>query len=121
MNRKGLLIVDHGSTKEEANKSLEDIEKLVQQLIPTIVVKHAHMELADPTIKDGIDALVAENVTEIHVFPYMLAPGRHATKDIPNIISNLKTTYPTCTFTVTSPLGVHQKLAEIIIERSFGS
>jgi sirohydrochlorin ferrochelatase len=45
------------------------------------------MELAKPSIDDGIKSLIRSNVDEIICHPYFLSPsGRHVSTDIPNII-----------------------------------
>lgn len=113
-----LLIVDHGSVLETANSMLSEIAALTQQLAPTLIVKAAHMELAEPTIEQGILACIDEGATKIIVHPYMLSPGRHATKDIPRMVSEIQKKHPGVEFLVTPPLGISPKLAELILERA---
>jgi sirohydrochlorin ferrochelatase len=51
---KGILIVDHGSQKAEANDMLLCMANLIQTMAgPDVVVSYAHMELAEPTIAQG--------------------------------------------------------------------
>ena len=51
---KGILIVDHGSRKREANDMLRCMSNLLQTMSgPEVVVRYAHMELADPDIARG--------------------------------------------------------------------
>ena len=46
---KGILIVDHGSTKHEANHMLEAMAELIQTMAGSdVIVRCAHMELAEP-------------------------------------------------------------------------
>ena len=56
--------------------------------------------------------------TEVTVFPYMLSPGRHSTKDIPRMVSQAAKTFPRVTFNVTPAFGVHEKLAELVLDRA---
>ena len=84
---KGILIIDHGSMKEEANHMLECVGELVQRMAgERVVVRVAHMELASPTIAEGFEACIAAGATEIVAFPYMLSPGKHSTRDIPRMV-----------------------------------
>ncbi len=47
---KGILIIDHGSMKEEANRMLECVGELVQHMAGDgVIVRVAHMEIAAPT------------------------------------------------------------------------
>jgi sirohydrochlorin ferrochelatase len=76
------------------------------------------MELAPPSIPDGIRACVQEGAREIVVHPYMLSPGRHATKDIPHMASEAAAEYDGIEIRVTGPLGLHDKIGEIVLERA---
>jgi len=81
------------------------------------IVRHSHMELAEPTIAQGFDACVAAGATHVTVHPYLLGPGRHATEDIPRLVAEAARRHPHVSFCVTEPLGVHEKIAEVILER----
>jgi sirohydrochlorin ferrochelatase len=116
---KAILLIDHGSRRSEANEMLDDVAKLVQSLAgDRALVRYAHMELAEPTIEQGFSACVKGGATEIIVFPYMLSPGRHATADIPRMVAEAADAHPGVTFNITPAFGVHQKLAEVILERA---
>ncbi|MEA2762608.1 MAG: sirohydrochlorin ferrochelatase [Gemmatimonadaceae bacterium] len=116
---KGILIVDHGSQKREANDMLRLMADLIQTMAgPDVVVRYAHMELAEPDIGAGFSSCVAGGSTDITVFPYMLSPGRHSTADIPRMVTNVAKAFPHVTFTVTPAFGLHEKLAEVVLERA---
>ena len=116
--RTALLIVDHGSRREEANQMLHGIADILRQKRPHLIVQIAHMELAEPTIGQGIAACVREGATEIVVHPYMLSPGRHATQDIPRMATEVAAEHPGVTIRVTAPLGLHEKLGEVVLLRA---
>ena len=113
-----ILIVDHGSRRTEANAMLEEVAQLVRQKRPNLIVRIAHMELAEPTIAQGVQACVDAGATEIIVHPYMLSPGRHATQDIPQMAQEAAKSFPNITITTTAPLGLHEKLADVVLERA---
>lgn len=116
---RAILLVDHGSVKTEANHMLDCVANLLQTMVgPETLVRAAHMELADPLIPAGVDACVAAGATELVVFPYMLSPGKHSTRDIPRIVAEATRTYPGLRVRVTPAFGVHAKLAEVIAERA---
>ena len=83
-----------------------------------VVVRYAHMELADLDIAHGFADCVRGGATDVTVFPYMLSPGRHSTADIPRMVSEAARAFPHVTFSVTPAFGVHEKLAELILERA---
>jgi sirohydrochlorin ferrochelatase len=116
---KGILLIDHGSRREEANEMLASMADLVQQTVGSAaIVRFAHMEIAEPTIAQGFAACVAAGADDIVAFPYMLSPGKHSTRDIPRMVSEAATVHPTIRYQVTEAFGMHQKLVEIILLRS---
>jgi sirohydrochlorin ferrochelatase len=116
---KGILIVDHGSQKREANEMLGSVADLIQRMAgPEVVVRYAHMELAQPDIAAGFSSCVQSGATDVTVFPYMLSPGRHSTADIPRMVANVAKGFPNVSFSVTPAFGLHEKLAEVVLERA---
>jgi sirohydrochlorin ferrochelatase len=116
---KGVLIVDHGSQKREANEMLRSMADLIQTMAgQDVVVRYAHMELAEPDIAAGFSSCVQAGATDVTVFPYMLSPGRHSTADIPRMVANVAKTFPNVSFRVTPAFGLHEKLAEVVLERA---
>ncbi len=116
---KGILIVDHGSIRNEANDMLRSMADLIQTMAgPDVVVRYGHMELADPNIAVGFLSCVEAGATDVTVFPYMLSPGRHSTSDIPRMVADVARKFPQVSFTVTPAFGLHEKLAEVVLERA---
>jgi sirohydrochlorin ferrochelatase len=116
---KGILIVDHGSVRSEANDMLRSMADLIQAMAGSdVVVRHAHMELADPGIAAGFSSCVEAGATDVTVFPYMLSPGRHSTTDIPRMVADVARAFPQVSFSVTPAFGLHEKLAEVVLERA---
>ena len=117
--RKAILIIDHGSRRGEANEMLDCVARLVQAMAgDDVVVRHAHMELAEPSIEAGFAACVDAGATEVVAFPYMLSPGKHSTGDIPRLVAAAAARHPGVAFSVTPAFGVHEKLAELILLRA---
>lgn len=85
---------------------------------PDVIVSYAHMDLAQPDIRRGFTDCVEKGATDVTVFPYMLSPGRHSTTDIPRMVADAAKTFPQVIFNVTPAFGVHEKLAELILDRA---
>ncbi|MEP7064393.1 MAG: CbiX/SirB N-terminal domain-containing protein [Gemmatimonadota bacterium] len=116
---KGILIIDHGSMKPEANHMLECVGELVQRMAgESVIVRVAHMELAAPTIADGFEACIAAGATEIVAFPYMLSPGKHSTRDIPRMVAEISAAHPEIPVQVTTAFGVNEQLAGVVLARA---
>ena len=79
-----IIIVDHGSRREESNQMLEEVARLFAQRFTEMydVVEPAHMELAEPSIGTAYAKCVERGATRIMVCPFFLGPGKHWTSDI---------------------------------------
>jgi sirohydrochlorin ferrochelatase len=116
---KAILLIDHGSRRDEANEMMNCMANLVQAMAgPDVVVRFAHMELSEPSISAGVQACVQAGATELIVFPYMLSPGKHSTGDIPRMVAEAVSGHPHIGVRVTTAFGVHEKLAEVILGRA---
>jgi sirohydrochlorin ferrochelatase len=115
--RKAVLLVDHGSKLSEANEMLPQVAKLFAARFPELIVEFAHMELAEPPISKAFDKCVARGANDVTVHPFMLSPGRHATRDIPRLAAEAATLHPGVAYRVTDPLGLHPLLVDVIHER----
>ncbi len=116
---RAILLIDHGSVKAEANHMVSCMSNLLQHLVGDgVVVRHAHMELAEPSIAAGFAECVRAGATEVIAFPYMLSPGKHVTRDVPRLVADAARAFPNTAFRVTDAFGVHEKLAELIALRA---
>jgi sirohydrochlorin ferrochelatase len=116
---KAILLIDHGSRRDAANEMMDCMANLVQAMAgPDVVVRYAHMELAEPSIEAGVRQCVEAGASELIVFPYMLSPGKHSTGDIPRMVATAAAAFPALDVRVTSAFGVHEKLAELILGRA---
>jgi sirohydrochlorin ferrochelatase len=113
----GIILVDHGSRRDEANVLLEDVAQLFRGTTDAPNVEIAHMELAQPTIAQAFDRCVKQGAKRVVVHPYFLAPGRHSTTDIPRMVAEAASMHPTIAYTVTAPLGLHPRMPEVILDR----
>ena len=114
---KAIIIIDHGSRYPAANDALFDVVNRMQELTPELLIKGAHMELCDPTIEQVIEDCVNEGATHIVAHPYMLSPGRHAIRDIPNMVTEAASKYENITVEVTEPLGLDDGIIQVIKKR----
>jgi sirohydrochlorin ferrochelatase len=113
----GVILVDHGSKLEAANLLLHDVVDLYARATGVTVAEPAHMELAEPTIAQAFARCVERGATEIVIQPYFLSPGRHSTRDIPRMAAAAAEPYPGVRYRVAEPLGLDERMAEIIQRR----
>lgn len=115
--KRALLLVDHGSRREQANSVLAEVAEIVRRRSDFTVVRYAHMEIAEPTIAQGFDACVTDGAREVVIHPYFLAPGDHYNETVPRLVAEAAAKHPEVRWTITEPLGIHPKLCEVVLER----
>jgi sirohydrochlorin ferrochelatase len=114
----GLIVVDHGSRREESNEMLLRMVDMVRETVPYRIVEPAHMELAEPSIATAFGRCVAAGARTVVVSPYFLLPGRHWDQDIPGLTAKAAAGHPGVEFLVTAPLGLHPLMAEVVASRT---
>jgi len=115
--KRAILLVDHGSRRREANELLERVAAQVAERRPETIVSCAHMDLARPTIAEGIETCAAAGAEEVVVHPYFLGPGSHSSADIPRLVQAAASKHPGLRVCITEPLGLHPKLVDVILDR----
>lgn len=104
---KSLLVVAHGSRRAASNEEVRELTvRLAGQAGDSFIrIECAFLELAEPSIPDGLRTLLSEGVAEVVVYPYFLSAGRHVVEDIPGEIEKVRDEYPEASITLASYLG----------------
>ena len=113
----GVIVVDHGSRRDESNSLLLDVVRSFVEATQMPIVEPAHMELAEPSIATAFARCVARGATTVVVFPYFLLPGRHWHDDIPRLAAAAAKEHPGVAYLVTAPFGLHPLMAEVMQQR----
>jgi len=102
-----LLVVAHGSRRAASNDEVRALtERVARQAGDRYRrVGCAFLELAEPSIPQGLAALIAAGASEVTVLPYFLSAGRHVAEDIPAEVAK-----------VAVPVGVTVRIAPYVGE-----
>lgn len=114
---KGIIIVDHGSKRDESNRAFLTIVQKFSERSKSFIVEPAHMELAPPTLEEAFDRAVARGAEEIVIHPFFLLPGNHLTKDIPALCKAAGKKHPHIPWKITQSLGESDLILDIIADR----
>ncbi|MBW2714518.1 MAG: hypothetical protein JRD03_00480 [Deltaproteobacteria bacterium] len=115
--KRAILLVDHGSRRDEANALLDAVAEQVRKRTPEAIVEVAHLEITEPNIAEGIDACVRKGATQIVVHPFFLGPGRHTSEDIPEQVGRAANRHPSTQIRISEPLGGHDAIIDVILDR----
>ncbi len=113
---RAILVIAHGSRRAASNQEVVALTAALRQRLQpsTPLVEAAFLELAEPLIGAGLEQLIAQGATEITLFPYFLAAGRHVIHDIPAEVAPVAARYPAVTIQSASHLGAAPQLIELI-------
>jgi sirohydrochlorin cobaltochelatase len=81
-----VLLCGHGSRAPRAQAEFQALADALRSRCPDRVCEAGFLELATPTIEEGLHRLTAHGARRITVVPAMLTDGRHATRDIPDLV-----------------------------------
>jgi sirohydrochlorin ferrochelatase len=115
----GIIIVDHGSRRQESNQMLVELARCFGARFAAAfdIVEPAHMEMAEPTIATAYAKCAAQGATMIVVCPYFLGPGKHWTEDIPRLAAEAARQFPQTRFHVTPTLGIDDLILDLLMKR----
>ena len=117
---KSLLVIAHGSRRQASNDEVRFLTGRIADKAGNKfdIVKSAFLELAEPSIPDGIQQCVEEGAEEIIVLPYFLSAGRHVAEDIPGEIEAMSIKFPDVRITTAPYLGAVDEIADLMVEQA---
>ncbi|MCG6155740.1 sirohydrochlorin chelatase [Rubinisphaera margarita] len=116
-NRDAILLIAHGSRRQQANDDLFRLKEMVQESRPGQIVECSFLELAEPTIPQGAEACVAAGADRVLMFPYFLSAGTHVANDLTEFRDEFSQRWPDVEFKVCSHLGLHPLMVQIVFDR----
>jgi sirohydrochlorin ferrochelatase len=113
-----LLLIAHGSRRQQSN---QEVTELADQLRAACdasykIVHAAFLELASPSIGEGISLCVDDGASRVTLLPYFLNSGRHVVEDIPEIVGEAKIQHPDIDIIVAPHLGASSLMVDLLID-----
>jgi sirohydrochlorin ferrochelatase len=115
--KSAILLIAHGSRREEANADLAEAARRIAARRPDDVVEIAYLELAQPDIPQGARRCVERGAQEVRLLPYFLSAGAHVQEDLQAFRDQFAREYPGVRFVCCPPLGLHPRLIDVLLER----
>lgn len=112
-----ILYIAHGTRLQAGvDEAIRFIEE--QMALTDIPIQHySFIDLASPSIEEGIQACVDQGASKITFIPILLLAAAHAKEDLPNAIRHATKMYPNISFSYGKPFGVNDYMIDTIIER----
>jgi sirohydrochlorin ferrochelatase len=113
---KAVLFISHGSRLSQTTEEVRHFVRQLERKSAIPIFEYAFLEVAYPSIPEGIAACVTKGATEIIILLNFLNTGRHVDEDIPGIIGKARLTYPDVGFYITKPVGQHDQILSLFLD-----
>lgn len=115
-----LIVVAHGSRRQESN---DEVRRLTECIAGRAgeryeIVSCAFLELAQPSIPDGIEGCIGRGARYVTVLPYFLSAGRHVVEDIPREVAVKQEQHPHVEIEIAPYLGAARELADLMLNQA---
>ena len=114
---KALVLVAHGSRRKQSNDEVVELAARLKQNCQHQyeIVHPGFLELASPSIPEGIQLCLDEGASEVIVLPYFLNSGRHVVEDIPELVEQARKSNPDSDIRIAPHLGASDLMLELLI------
>lgn len=113
-----LLIIAHGSRRPESNDEIRALAAKVGEQSGNAYgyVGSAFLELAEPSIPDGIQQCIDQGAEAVTIMPFFLSAGRHVVTDVPALVREKQREYPHIRIHMAPYLGVSSLMPSLILQ-----
>jgi len=109
----GLLLVGHGTRDRQGRNEFFRTAELVALRAPDALVEPSFLELASPTITQGVKRLADQGAADLTVVPLLLFSAGHAKQDIPAAVQQAIKGTAFTEFVCARHLGCHPSVQEL--------
>ncbi|WP_456373753.1 sirohydrochlorin chelatase [Thiolapillus sp.] len=120
---KALLVVAHGSRREASNEEVRKLCRHVEKQAAGeefFLVRAGFLELAEPSITEGISQCIQAGADQVVVLPYFLSAGRHVSEDIPAEVKKAEQQHPQASIVLAPYLGSAAGVSRLLLELATG-
>ncbi|MFT4196244.1 sirohydrochlorin chelatase [Ottowia sp.] len=116
----GIVLFAHGSRDAAWHAPIEAVAARMRALAPGVRVACAYLELTEPGLPAAVQALLADGVRAVTVWPMFLGAGRHAREDLPCLLDALRARHPNVTFALQPAIGEHPDVLDTMARTALG-
>lgn len=109
-----LILFAHGARAASWAQPFQRLQAMLRDQLPGTAIELAFLELMDPRLPQVVDALVANGYNKISVVPVFFGQGSHVVRDLPEMIEELRSAYPSVQLSVAAAVGESPAVLEAI-------
>ena len=112
-----LLIVAHGSRRVQSNDEVIALADTIREKCSGdySIVHAGFLELATPSIPDGITMCINDGASSVTVLPYFLNSGRHVVEDVPELLQQARQQHPEVEIVLAPHLGASSMMIDLVL------
>lgn len=111
-----IILLGHGSRRQEANEGLIEVAQKVSMILEREVTP-VFMNHQPPSLPEGVLDKIQKGAKKILIMPLFLFRGMHVAVDIQEEIREIKEKYPDVEIRFTSELGADDAIAQLASAR----
>lgn len=115
MNHAAIILFAHGARDPAWAVPFEAVLAALREHVPERPVLLAYLELMPPSLADAVEALVAEGVNALVIWPLFLAPGSHVQRDLPREVAQLRALHPDLAIEIGPVIGSLPSVQQAIV------
>jgi sirohydrochlorin cobaltochelatase len=113
----GVLVVGHGTRHPHGSQQLLQLVDYLSQRLPRARVQGCFLELAQPDIRKGVQALASVGCKRLYIVPILLFTAAHAKSDIPDAVQEIAKQNGLDVVGQTPSLGTHPSVVNLSTQR----
>ncbi|HEU5462371.1 MAG TPA: CbiX/SirB N-terminal domain-containing protein [Nitrososphaeraceae archaeon] len=111
-----VLVIGHGSSDRRATEAFIFTMNAIKHSYRN--VDYCFLELARPTIQDGINSVIKQNPRILLIMPYFLHKGIHIKQDVIKELKKALRCHSFSNIFIANHIGVDDKMVDLILHRA---
>jgi precorrin-8X/cobalt-precorrin-8 methylmutase len=111
-----VLVIGHGSSDRRATEAFIFTINSIKRFYRN--VDYCFLELAGPTIQEGINSVIQKNPKIVLIMPYFLHKGIHIKNDVIKEVKNALNNHSFSNILIADHIGVDDKIVNLILQRA---
>ncbi len=103
-----LILFAHGARDPEWASPMRRVQAAIRQRLSSVPVEVAFLEFMAPNLPDCAAALIGAGASGIVVMPMFIAQGGHLKREVPEMLDQLRSTYPEVQFSLGGAIGENE-------------
>ena len=107
-----LILFAHGARDPEWANPMRRVQSVVRERVVDVPVELAFLEFMSPTLPECAAQLIAQGAEKVVILPMFIARGGHLKKEVPEMLTVLRCTYPNVEFSLGGAIGEHDTVVQ---------